>query len=130
MGHRSRSGSVSSPRSVPQGTSQMENDMRKLFGAIVISAAALGAASAFAENVVWEHRAELHRLWDSSQARAAGPGDLLERIFSQIEFRVVNPGTAEAGSNYGHDLRSDTRYGNGAWSGNYRGGRVHEPAGH
>ena len=48
----------------------------------------------------------------------------------EFEFRVVNPGTAEAGSNYGHDLRSDTRYGNGAWSGNYRGGRVHEPAGH
>ena len=103
--------------------------MRKLFRVIVISAAALGATSAFAESTVTEHRAELQRLWDSSQARAATPGDLLDRIFSQVEFRVVNPGTAEAGSNYGHDLRSDSRYGNGAWDDNYRAGRVHEPAG-
>ena len=103
--------------------------MRKLFGAIVISAAALGATSAFPENVVWEHRAELERVWDNSQVRAAGPDNFLGRIFGQIEFRFVNPGMAEVGSDYGRSLRSDPRYGNSAWSGNYRGGLVHEPGG-
>lgn len=103
--------------------------MRKLFGAIVISAAALGATSAFPENVVSEHRAELQRLWDNSRTRAASPGDLLDRVFSQIEFRFVNPGAAEVGSNYGQDLSSGAGYGNGAWAGNFHGGRVHEPAG-
>ncbi len=120
---------VSTLRSVPQGTNQMENDMRKLLGAIAISAAALAATSAFPENVVWEHRAELERVWDNSQVRAAGPDNFLGRIFGQIEFRFVNPGMAEVGSDYGRSLRSDPRYGNNAWSGNFRGGLVHEPGG-
>ena len=104
--------------------------MRKVFGAIVISTAMLAATSAFPENVVWEHKAELERLWDNSQARAAGPDDFLGRIFSQIEFGFVDPGLAEVGSNYGHDLRRATRHGSGAWSGNFHGGRVHPPSGH
>ena len=104
--------------------------MRKLFGAVVISAATLGAASALAMSPVPEQRAELQRLWDLSRVRTAAPDEFLGRIFSQIEFRLIDPGSVEVGSDYGRDLRSATRHGNGAWSGNYRGGRVHEPAGH
>jgi hypothetical protein len=107
----------------------MENDMRKLLGAIVISVAALAATSAFPENVVSEQRAELERVWDNTQVRSASPDDFLGRIFSQVEFGFVNPGMAEVGSDYGRSLRSDPRYGNSAWSGNFRGGLVHEPGG-
>ena len=85
---------VSTLRIVSQGTNQMENNMRKLLGAIAISAAALAATSAFPENTVREHRAEMERVWDNSQVRAAGPDNFLGRIFGQIEFRFVNPGMA------------------------------------
>lgn len=102
--------------------------MRKLFGVIAISAAALAATSAFPENVVWEHKAELERSWDNSRARAASPDDFLGRIFSQIEFGFVDPGLAEVGSDYGQDLHRATR--KSAWSGNFHGGRVHPPSGH
>lgn len=120
---------ASTLRIVSQGTNQMENDMRKLLAAVVISAAALGATSAFPENAVWEHRAEMERVWDNSQVRAAGPDNFLGRIFGQIEFRFVNPGMAEVGSGDGRSLRGDPRHGNSAWSGNFRGGLVHEPGG-
>ena len=103
--------------------------MRRIFGAIVISTAMLAATSAFPENVVWEQNAELARMWDVSRAEAAKPGDLLDRVFGQIEFRFIESDLTGTGSSYGQGLDSDPGYDQGAWAGNFRGGRVHEPAG-
>jgi hypothetical protein len=72
----------------------------------------------------------MQRIWDNSQARAASPAVLLDRVFGQIEFQGSGPGTAEASSDSWWNRHSDTRYGRGPWADNYRGGRVHEPAGH
>ncbi|MFQ5564820.1 MAG: hypothetical protein ACE5EU_00435 [Paracoccaceae bacterium] len=100
--------------------------MRRILAVIAISTAALAATAAFPENVVWEQRAAMERLWDNSQARAAAPGTLLDRVFGPVGMRFAGPGPTESGSNYGNDPQN----GNGPWSGNFRGGRVHEPAGH
>jgi hypothetical protein len=104
----------------------MENDMKKLLAALAATAATLFATAAFPENAVWEQRAELQRAWDNSQARAAAPGDLLARVFGQVEFPVAESGSVEVGSNNGRSLHSDTGYGEGAGSGNYRGGRAYD----
>jgi hypothetical protein len=108
----------------------MENDMRKLFGTILITTATLAATSAFPENVVWEHRAEREQLWDNTRARATPPGELLDRIFGQTEFRHTDNGTAEASSDSWWTPRNDTRQDNGAWAGNFHAGKVYESSGH
>ncbi len=94
--------------------------------------AALGATSAFATSPVPEQKREPQLLWDadrSGQGQEAARGDFFSSIFGRIDFRIFDPGTVEAGSNYGQSLRNDTGYGHGAGSGTYRGGRVHPPAG-
>jgi len=103
--------------------------MKKALAALAATAATLFATAAFPENTVWEHKAQLQRMWDNSQARAAAPGDLLDRVFGLAEVRVVNLDGDEVGTNYGRNLRSNNGFAKRAWSGNFHGGRVHEPAG-
>ncbi len=112
----------------------MENDMKKVLGAIAITAAMLATTAVAGENRVDEQRAELAKLWGRDTAGASQTADTrknftgISSIFGPIEFGFADPGLAEVGSNYGQNLRSGTRYGNGAWSGNFRGGRQHDRA--
>ncbi len=109
--------------------------MKKVLGAIAITAAMLATTAVAGENRVGEQRAELAELWGRDTAGASQAANTrknftgVSSIFGPIEFGFADPGLAEVGSNYGQNLRSGTRYGNGAWSGNFRGGRVHPPAG-
>ena len=49
----------------------MENDMKKVLGAIAITAAMLATTAAFAENTSAEKRAELAKLWGKDTAVTA-----------------------------------------------------------
>ncbi len=99
--------------------------MKKVLGAIAITAAMLATTAAFAENTSAEKRAELAKLWGRDTAGASQAADTrknftgVSSIFGPIEFGFADPGLAEVGSNYGQNLRSGTRYGHGARSGNY-----------
>ncbi len=89
-----------------------------LVGGVIATAAAIALAgsTAFAgENRMDEQRAELAKLWGKDSAvasQAAGTRKNftgISSIFGQIEFRLIDPGLAEVGSNYGQNLRSETR---------------------
>ncbi len=86
--------------------------MKKVLGAIAITAAMLATTADFAENTSAEKRAELAKLWGRDTAGASQAAD------TRKNFTGISS-----------SLRNDTGYGHGAWSGNYRGGRVHPPAG-
>ncbi len=91
----------------------MENDMKKVLGAIAITAAMLATTAVAGENRVDEQRAELAELWGRDTAGASQAAD------TRKNFTGVS-------STFGPIERSGTRYGNGAWSGNFRGGRQHD----
>ncbi len=74
--------------------------------------AALATTSAFATSLGPEQERELQRLRDadrSGQGQKAARGDFFSRIFGGINFRLIDPGTVEVSSNYGQNLRSETR---------------------
>ncbi len=85
--------------------------MKNVFGAIVITAAALATTAAFAESTVDEQRARLANLWGQDKAvttsRAAGPQSNFTGISSVLDFETIGP-----------------------WAGNHGAGRVDPPAGH
>ncbi len=84
--------------------------MKNVLGAIVITTAALATTAAFAESVVDENRARLAALWGQDKAatdsRTISSVTNFTGITSVLQFETV-----------------------GQWSGNYKGGRVHPPAG-
>ncbi len=116
--------------------------MKKVLGAIAVTAAMLASTAAFAgTNAVESSQKRIHAEWDKIRAQGGGGRDTagasqtadthknftgISSIFRPIKFGFADPGLAEVGSNYGQNLRSGTRYGKGAWSGNFRGGRQHD----
>lgn len=84
--------------------------MKKFISAIAISAATLATTAAFAETAVVEQRALLSRFWNQDAIAAS---------------QSVAPSTNFTGIT--SVLRPETE---GAWAGNFRGARVHEPSGH
>ena len=87
----------------------METEMKKTLGAIAITAIALATTAAFAETNAEEQRARLEKLWqnDTTAVRTAA------------EPRKNFAGISSV-------LRQETT---GGWAGNFRGGRIHPPAG-
>ena len=84
--------------------------MRKLFTAIAIAAVSFTAPSAFGEEAVPESRAELASLWNTEQAQQVAASESTR-------------------TNYTGMHETDTDGVTGPWEGNFRGGRVHPPAG-
>ncbi len=117
-----------------------------LIGGVMATAAAValtGSAAFAGTNAVESSQKRIHAEWDKIRAQRGRGKDTavtsqaadtrknftgVSSIFGPIEFGFSDPGLAEVGSNYGQNLRSGTRYGNGAWSGNFRGGRQHDRA--
>ncbi len=82
--------------------------MLKFFTALAIVTASFTAPSAFGETAVTESRERLAKLWNPEQT---------QRIATSQTTRTNFAGM--------HETDRVT----GTWDGNYRGGRVHEPAG-
>jgi hypothetical protein len=83
----------------------MEDEMRKIIVALVVTATTLFATAAFPEDTGAEQRAERERTLDRIEARAAARSGFLPRVFGGISFGFTNPGRAETGSNYGQTMR-------------------------
>jgi len=103
--------------------------MRKVIATLAATAAMLFATAAFPEDANSEQSAAMQRAINRVQARDAARSGFLPSIFGGINFGFVDPGRAEVGSSYGRKLRP--RYDDPVefWPGNFRGGRVHGPAG-
>ena len=103
--------------------------MRKVITALAVTAATLFATAALSEDTNAEESAERQRTIARIEARAIARSGLLPRMFGGIEFGFIDPGRAEAGSDYGRHLR--WKYGDPVefWPGNFRGVREHGPAG-
>ena len=75
--------------------------MKKVFGAIVITAVALATTAAFAESTVSEQRAELAKLWGQEQTTGheavAGRETVAGRIVTQASIGNAKPVEAKAG---------------------------------
>jgi hypothetical protein len=83
-------------------------------GAIAIAAAVLATTAAFAENANGDQRKELAKLWGEDTSAVSAPA--WTRAVTTTNIRPIG--------SYG-------RVGSGGiWADNFRGGRVHEPAGH
>jgi uncharacterized protein (DUF3084 family) len=106
----------------------MEDDMRKVTAALVVTAATLFATAALPEDTSAEQRAERQRTIDRIQAQATARSGFLPRMFGGIEFGFIDPGRAEAGSNYGRNLRRKYDDPVEFWPGNFRDSRAHGPA--
>ncbi|MFQ5564819.1 MAG: hypothetical protein ACE5EU_00430 [Paracoccaceae bacterium] len=85
--------------------------MKKVLGAIAITAVALATTTAVAETAADEQRARLASLWGQDKAASTS-----RTISSQATF------TAPDNARGWHAT--------GPWAGNHRAGRVHPPAGH
>ncbi len=85
--------------------------MRKLMTVLTLVSVSLVAPAALAENAVTDSRARLAKLWSTGQTQQ----------------QVTTAPNATTRSNFAgmHVLDSVT----GTWADNYRGGRVHPPAG-
>ena len=85
--------------------------MRKLMAVLTLVSISLVAPAALAENAVTDSQARLAKLWSTDQTQQ----------------QVVTAPTATTHRNFAgmHALDSVT----GTWADNYRGGRVHPPAG-
>ena len=83
--------------------------MRKLL--IVVTSLALTASAAMAENAVGESQKRLAELWDGKKNERTVASETGSNVRSAATMR-----------DYGR--------GSDAWHGNYRGGRMHPPAGH
>ena len=84
--------------------------MRKLFTVIAIVAISFTAPSAFGEEAVPESRQELAKLWDTEQAQQVATDESTQANYTGMHETDIDGVT-------------------GPWEGNFRGGRVHPPAG-
>ncbi len=84
--------------------------MRKLFTAIAIVAVSFTAPSAFGEEAVSESRQELASLWNPEQTQQVAASESARTNFTGM-YEIDTDGVT------------------GPWEGNFRGGRVHPPAG-
>jgi len=97
--------------------------MNRTIAAFILTAAALAASAAFAENTVGEQQASLDRIQathpfdrhvSSGSQVSRGSDNFLTRTFGNVTFSFIGADRIEASS---------------GWGENYRGGRVHEPTG-
>ncbi len=84
--------------------------MRKLFTAIAIVAVSFTAPSAVGEEAVSESREELASLWNPEQTQQVAASESTQANYTGM-----------------HEIDIDGV--TGPWEGNFRGGRVHPPAG-